>query len=305
MNMIRKYRSYLALSIILLLAVFMVCCLIFGITGVGVFHWFGLAQNRCAEDQGAFAFYRVGNGDASAVYTNQVIGLVDTGTEFFSRSLQSELLELTDSHLDFVVISHPHDDHAGGYFDLLEHFTIDRLFIRSYLPEQLGNWEYYQSIIDSSRAKNVEIIHPKDRDLVTIGDISIQFYSPSFFTEDENERCLLTRVTVKESSCLYTGDCGLLTEEYLLTEGYEVNAEILKVGHHGSGLTTSDRFLSAVSPNYAVICVGSNHYGHPAPEILDKLRNSHIPFYRTDSLDKIVFSAGGPELLVTMNDNAF
>jgi competence protein ComEC len=246
---------------------------------------------RCEKGAGCFGFYHVGNGDGNAVYTNDVIGFIDTGTKEYAALFCDNFNDMIDETIDFIVISHPHDDHAGGYEYILKQYKVSRLFIGDYSKEQFSDYEYYQNILSLSREHGVEVIFPKNGSQVTFGDIQLNFYCPSFYTVDENERSLITLAEINEKRCLYMGDCGQGAESMLVGEGYDISADILKLGHHGSKNSTTEAFLDAVNPKFGVICVGYNLYGHPADEITQRLTRRKISFYRTDSLNRVVFTA--------------
>lgn len=261
------------------------------------FRRLGLRPGRCGDGEGCFAFYNVGNGDCSAVYTEQVFGLMDTGTEEYASSLVAKLQALQVDHLDFIVISHPHEDHAGGYARLLEHFSVDQLYIRSYLPSDFEDYEYYQELLSLSRQYHVAVTYVTDRMTVTADGLSMEFYAPTFYTDDENERSLVTMVTIGEKRCLFTGDAGLLTESVLLRLSYPLQADLLKLGHHGSLTGTGEAFLDSVAPNVAVVCVGENLYGHPSDTVTRRLALRNIPLYRTDCFDSIVFMVSNHDMI--------
>ncbi len=292
----QKRTGVIFVLLLCLLAVGSVLSLVFHLTPRELYQALGLYQSRCNGADGCFSFYQVGNGDCSAIYTDTVIGLVDTGTEDYARSLGDRLDQLRCKELDFVVISHPHDDHAGGYSYLLNRFDVKRLYIRDYTKEQLEDYAYYQNLLDLSRQNGVEVIHPEDGLHVQLDKVGLTFYRPSFYTRDENERCLLTMATVGTKRCFYVGDSGLLTEDVLLSRGYDIRADLLKVGHHGSKNGTSPEFLESVVPTYAIICVGYNTYGHPDDSVTGLLFDHGISLYRTDAYRDITFSVQGTKV---------
>jgi competence protein ComEC len=120
--------------------------------------------------------------------------------------------------------------------------------------------------------------------------------------DDLNNYSIVLKLTYNGKSFIFTGDAEVDSEEEILAKGYDLKADVLKVGHHGSTSSTSDEFLAAVSPEYAVICVGvDNTYGHPHQETLDKLNTEGIKIYRTDlSGGTIQFVVDGDQLLVSI-----
>ena len=269
-------------------AVISVLALTVGFSRKTLYYALGIDHPRCYGADGGFSFFMVGNGDCSAVYTDDVIGLIDTGTERYAQSLRNQLETMTvDNELDFVVISHPHDDHGGGLSYILQHFKVKRMLIGLYNQEQLKDYACYQELLGLARERDVEILHPSDGEHFQIGGVGLTFYQPRFYTTDENERNLIVLATVADTRCLFMGDGGTLTESVLLSRGYNLTADILKIGHHGSRLGTTESFLQAVSPAHAVFCVGANSYGHPHDEVIKRLSDRRISFYRTDTHKRV------------------
>lgn len=281
-------------TVVIVLVIIAILCLVitFGSRN-GSFRDFlgkvGYTYQRCGNSQGVFAFYNVENADASFVYTNQSIGLIDTGLKETAGILLKNLNKLNVNTLDFVVITHPHSDHAGGYLELIKEIQVKRLFIGLYTQKDFNNISLYNEIIKTSNQMGIELIYVTYGLTVTLGDIHLQFYDGSHSSSDENHNSLLVKATIGSKSCLYTGDAGQQAELLLLNLGCDLKADILKVGHHGSNSASSEAFLQAVSPNYSVISVGFNDYGHPHPETIHRLAEADTRVYRTDICEKILF----------------
>lgn len=279
-------------------AVTSVLMVLLGITPTQLYVSMGVMERPCKGYEGCFSFCNVGNGDGSFVYTDRVFGVVDFGTADYANSFCDKAIAIREKPWDFAVISHPHLDHIGGYEVFLKTIGLKRLFIRAYTPDQLADYALYEKILTLSAEYGVEVIHPTDGTVATAGEITLEFYAPNFNTDEENERCLLTRATIGGHSCLFVGDSGFTTEAYLLHHGYDVDADLLKVGHHGSKNATSPDFLAAVSPHTAIICVGYNRYDHPSAETTTLLSENNIEFYRTDLQNQLIFSVDKNELVL-------
>lgn len=257
-------------------------------------------DQRCVDSQGVFAFYNVGNADASLIYTNQTIGFVDVGFRESIGVLTKNLSELKTDSLDFVVLSHPHSDHAGGYLELIKHVKIKRLFIRKYTQKDFENLSLYNEILNASQKEGIEVIYVTHGMNVHIGDISLLFFDGSHSSVDENHNSLLVKAKIGNTECLYTGDAGKQVEQYLLSLGCDLSAEILKVGHHGSNSASSQEFLQTVSPLYSVISVGYNQYDHPHKETIHHLIETGCTTYRTDICERILFEVKDAAIDVTV-----
>ena len=278
----------------LLLAVLAIICLVItiGINNPSFRLFLGKIRyldQRCQDTDGVFAFLNVDNADASLIYTNQAIGLIDAGLSDTVEVITRNLSELKTESLDFVVISHPHSDHAGGYLELIKQVQVKRLFIGKYNENDFENISLYNEIIKVSNEKGIEVIYATHGMDVRIGDISLFFFDASHSSADENHNSLLVKVKIGSKSCLFAGDAGEEAERYLLSLGSDVAADILKVGHHGSNTASSEEFIKAVSPMYSVISVGYNQYGHPHIETIHRLAAFGCATYRTDICDRIMF----------------
>ena len=294
----KSLLQYILLAVLLFIAIISVNVLVFDLSPRQVYSFFGADNSRCKGSVCCFSFCNVGNGDSSLIYTEQAMGVVDFGVEDYAYSLSDKVSALTESPLDFAIISHPHSDHAGGFEVVAKTVGIRCLYIREYTSEQLEDYAYYEKILRVAEAYGIRVIHPRNNDVVQIGDITLNFYAPDFYTTDENERSLVVKATIGSRSCLYVGDSGFSTEAVLMENDFDIKADILKVGHHGSKKGSSQRFLKAVNPLYAVISVGYNSYGHPAPEVTGRLTKEGIPFYRTDGYQQIIFSVEQADLTV-------
>jgi len=126
---------------------------------------------------------------------------------------------------------------------------------------------------------------------------SVQFISPSRAYENENDLSLVVRIVYGNTSFLFTGDVEWDAEHDMVDSGYELSADLLKVGHHGSDSSSSYVFLREVMPTYAVISVGAdNAYGHPTEDVLSRLRDAGTQVYRTDHHGSIICHSDGREL---------
>jgi competence protein ComEC len=207
--------------------------------------------------------------------------------------------------IDTLVVSHDHDDHAGGASAILREFEVGELWIAAGTPrDALGRRlaaeavERGVAVVLAARGLRavraglpIEVLHPPRE-------------SPS---RAPNERCLVLRVGPPAARVLIPADLESPEEEALLASGADPSAEALVVGHHGGSHGTRPAFVAAVRPRVAVVSVGlGNRFGHPDPGIVARLRKGGIPLYRTD-LDgqvRLRRSAAGFDVEVTRRAGA-
>ena len=242
-------------------------------------------------------FINVGQGDAALIsipyHTNILIdggGSADyqedynVGEEIFVPYLQRK----AKTHIDAAFVSHFHKDHAEGIIAAIENLDVDRV----YLPHSLPENEYRKAIESSAKTRCTEIYYiSEDTTIKLENGIVINAIVPTelaLFSEDENNTTVVYKLNYGKTSCLFTGDITSVAEFGLINENKDIEADILKVPHHGSEYSTSKDFVEAVNPQYAVISTGlDNQYGFPRQKVLDNLSNTKV--YRTDLNGDITF----------------
>jgi competence protein ComEC len=131
--------------------------------------------------------------------------------------------------------------------------------------------------------------------------IKFEMIAPVSTYDDTNDMSAVVHLTYGSNSFLFTGDAETKSEADILKSGVNLNSDVLMIGHHGSKSSTSQKFLDAVNPKYAVIQVGQdNNYGHPTAEVLKKLNDKKIKIYRNDEQGNIVFTSNGKDITVNV-----
>jgi len=198
------------------------------------------------------------------------------------------LLELGISNLDKVILSHPHSDHIGGIFSLMNQITIDSIF----LPAVKISYFWQDSLLNTFASKGISYRFIQMGDLIKIDPVSRiyilapaeeQLHPPDVSGKSLNNTSLVCLVKISGTTLLFTGDTESDREVDLLRWNSFIKADILKVGHHGSISSSSFQFLQKIDPQLALIPVGiDNKFDHPSPKVLERLNTLKIPYYRTD-----------------------
>lgn len=205
-------------------------------------------------------FFDVGLGDSALIETPDVRILIDTGTTpaFHSRVIPY-LRAHGLHHLDAVILSHAHDDHAGGVSELLQGCKVDRLIATPQTLTELRYQVTFSCPIDTLFF---------DRHY---GNLLLRFYPPQVGATTDNDASLVVQVTNGGFSALFTGDLSETGEQELLDNPIQP-VDLLKVAHHGSDTGTSPEFLFRVKPQAVVISTSEhNRYGFPSPATLQRL----------------------------------
>jgi len=237
-------------------------------------------------------FLDVGQGDSILLEHGNDTMLIDAGEIGKGDDVAADIKGEGITSLDYVVATHPHSDHIGGMSVILNDFPIGH-FLDSGYPYTSKTYENMLTTIDK---KGIPFSTPKRGDKIDFSSgIDVQALNPgnSYFTDDVNQNSVVLKITDGKVTFLLMGDAGLEAESAIMNDGYDVNADILKVGHHGSRTSSGASFISAVSPAVSVIEVGEgNDYGHPHQETLDRLQKVS-KVYRTDLDGTITISTDG------------
>lgn len=243
-------------------------------------------------------FLDVGQGDAILISQGRNQILIDGGVS--GQVLLGKLGEqipFWDRKIELVVATHPDQDHIGGLIAVLENYQIGVVLDNGQVSET-GVYEKYRAIIQK---KQIRTVWAQRGVRVKLGQAAMEILSPDdvvgVSTNDSNLASVVAKLKFGENSFLFTGDLPFAGETQLLTSGANLSAQVLKVAHHGSKSSTSVQFLDAISPRDAVISVGAqNRYGHPTPEVLDRLKNKSIQIFRTDEVGDVEYDCQGINL---------
>ena len=237
-------------------------------------------------------FIDVGQGDCILVNVNGYNLLIDSGPSSARKSLLGYLDKLSISKFDYVIATHPHEDHIGNMDAIIRKYHIGKFLA----PKVTASTLTFENMVTALNDKNLKIsVISTGSNSINLGkEASIMFYTlPNTNIYDElNLYWPIIKLTYKNISFLFTGDAELKNEEFLIKNEINLRSHILKIGHHGSSSSTCEAFLNSVNPKVAIISVGSNNkYGHPAASTLNLLKNYHIKVYRTDLLGNIILKS--------------
>jgi competence protein ComEC len=162
----------------------------------------------------------------------------------------------------------------------------------------------YQKLMDTIEDRDIEIITAYAGESFDLGPANCTIVSPDKNADyDANNESVMLFVDYMDTEFLFTGDAEKWAEDQVLSAGYDIDADVLKVGHHGSSTSTSVDFLKAVSPGYAVISCGKdNDYGHPHSKTIDRLSTFDIGILRTDFKGDVLFLSDGHTLKTILGD---
>ncbi|HHW30345.1 MAG TPA: MBL fold metallo-hydrolase [Clostridiaceae bacterium] len=240
-------------------------------------------------------FLDVGQADCIFVQAPNKSMLIDAGNNADSSFILSYLKDLKISKIDVLIGTHPHEDHIGSMDSIIDSFDISSV----YMPRISTTTKTFEDVLLSIKNKGLKVTTAKAGVTFDLGeDVRVEIIAPNSDNyEDINNYSAVIKLTYGETSFLFTGDAETVSEKEMISKGYNLKADVLKVGHHGSTSSTSPAFLKAVSPKYAVISVGKdNQYGHPDSIIINRLSTFGVQIYRTDESGTIIAVTDGKKI---------
>ena len=238
-------------------------------------------------------FIDVGQADCILVQNQGKNVLIDAGNRADFNTIQAYLNQLDVTTINHFILTHPHEDHIGSAAKILKNFSVEKV----YMTDVVFDSGVYTSLIEELSAKKIPPIYPAAGDNFSIGETAFTFLGPVSTYKDPNSMSLVARADFGSTSFLFTGDCTEEADKDMLDAGVNLEAQVLKVGHHGSRESSSYVFLKAVNPEYSVISVGiGNDYGHPTEEALSRLNDVGSTLFRTDQSGTIIAKSNGKNI---------
>jgi len=234
----------------------------------------------------------VGQGDSIFIeLPNTKTMLIDGGETKYSSKIISYIESLGYNKIDYLLGTHPHADHIGGLSTIIENFQIGTI----YMPKALTNTKTYENLLTTILHKGLKIkTATAGLEVINENNLQAKIVAPNSKKYSSlNNYSIVLKLLYGGTSYLFTGDAEELSESEIKEN---IKSDVLKVGHHGSNTSSSEKFLSQVLPKYAIISVGENNsYNHPDESTITNLKKYTENIYRTDLNGTITIKSDGKE----------
>lgn len=257
-----------------------------------------LEQTRTSALSYRLIFFDVGQGDSTLIFFDDGKKmLVDCGKNNTVLSKLGTYLPFYDRTIDYLLVTHPDLDHYGGCSEVLKRYEVKNIITNGEDADKGEYWEIWEENVVAEGAVEKFIQAPET---LIIGNGKIEFLSPNLAAgwpdaRGDNDKSIVFRLTLATTTYLFTGDLETAGENELIekycpttTPCSAFESDYLKVGHHGSGGSSGEKFTTLISPEYSVISVGKNSYGHPSQRTINKLEKAGSEVWRTDELGDII-----------------
>ncbi len=246
----------------------------------------------------------VGQGDCTIVICDDKVLMIDTGTINQFNTLRTNLYMLEIDTIDYMLLTHPHDDHIGSASEIISHYNVSTILMPSISSENFVTSLTYDNLIEKISENNVTPKSVSYGESFMLGSAVVEILSPIKQDDNINNMSVVAKINYGSTSFLFTGDSEKETEKQILREKYDVSANVLKVSHHGSNTSSTDAFISAVNPEYVIISAGSdNNYGHPTLDNVDKFNDLGIKQFITSFDGNITVTSDGDNLSIISENN--
>lgn len=257
------------------------------------------AESTDVKGQLKVHFIDVGQADCILLQQGNENMLIDAGNNDDEQTIKNYLQSVGVNQFQYVIGTHPHEDHIGSMDYIMNSFKVGKI----YFPKATATTKTFENLVNAVKNKRMQFAEPTPGEIFNLGQAKCTILAPNNSDyEDLNNYSIVVKVEFGNNSLLLAGDAEDISEKEMMDKGFNLKADVLKVGHHGSDSSTTREFLNAVNPKYAVISVGKgNDYGHPATDIIQKLHAKGINIYRTDESGTVVATSDGTN--ITFNTN--
>lgn len=244
-------------------------------------------------------FIDVGQADSALILCGNEAVLIDAGDVDSYVAIDAYLKAQNVKQLKYFILTHAHADHIGSADDVLKNYAVENVIMPKYSEENMPTSKVYEDLLYALSDSGAKVLAAKAGHTYNLSGCSFSVYAPNKDYKELNDSSVVVRFTYGETNFLFQGDAEKASENDVLAAGFDVRADVLKMGHHGSKTSSTEKYLRAVSPKLAVISCGENNsYKLPSDSVLQRLTALGIEYRRTDRNGTIVVMSNGKEITV-------
>lgn len=259
---------------------------------------------KAIDSNFAVYYLDVGQSDCTIVVCDDEVLMIDCGTYNQLNTIRQSIRSLNIDKIDYMIITHQHDDHMGSATDLLNDLVVENLIMPKLVHSNNVSSKTYNVLINTINNKNINKIPAQDCKSFMLGTALVEMLSPTVQSANINNMSVVLKITYGETEFLFQGDAESKIENELLRSDYDIDVDVLKSGHHGSKTSTTDKFLKATTPKIAILSSGyGNNYGHPNGIILDRLEQNGVVVFSTCFHGDIAVASDGEIITVYTQNN--
>jgi len=242
-------------------------------------------------------FIDVGQAEATLLKGSDFTILVDTG-DYRNDDVVTFLNNLGIEQIDLLVGTHPHSDHIGQVDKILHNFSVREVWMSG----DVHTSKTFEKAINSIYESQANYYEPKAGESFSFGSLGIEVLNPEKLNGNFHDGCIAFKAIYNDFSIIFTGDIEIATENKIIDAGYNLESNILHLGHHGSRTSSGEKFLKSVAPEIAIYSAGiDNEYGHPHLDIVNRLKSMQILVYGTDEHGTIKIISDGYQYWLDIN----
>lgn len=262
------------------------------------------SQSESGLQNATITFLDVGQADCSFLEFEGKTMLIDAGNRDDGELIASFIEDKGYDTIDFVIATHPHEDHIGGLPYVLDHFDVKSIYTPFIHPSCSPSTKIYNEFLTAVNDENTDVINPDIKDIIYQGEdttITVLTDNKTTSFEDLNDYSIALKFEYGNNDFIFAGDATEHIEENILSNFSKdfLDVNVLKVSHHGSCTSNSSEWLSVLSPEYSVIMCGKNNkYNHPHQSTLDRLNTIKSEILRTDISGTITLYTDGKNIII-------
>lgn len=241
----------------------------------------------------------VGQADCSLILCGEEAILIDAGDVDSYAAIDAYLKAQNIKKLNYFILTHAHADHIGSADEVIRNYPIENIIMPKYSEENMPTSKVYEDLLYALSESSAKVIAAKPGSNYDLSGCKFSIYAPNKVYKEMNDSSVVIRVIYGENKFLFQGDAEKASETDILEAGFSVQADVIKLGHHGSKTSSSEKYLRAVSPKLAIISCGENNsYKLPSESTLQRLSALGIDYRRTDRNGTVVVTSDGKEIFV-------